>query len=760
MFDPYRKWLGIPESQRPPTHYQLLGISADEQDRDVINAAVMRQSAFVRNFQVGPHSAEATQVLNEIAAAKVCLLDPVKRAEYDRELASATLPKSVPPTVSHASGGLDNLRSSKVLGPLPVQPSSSPAPAMAPAAARSGGHPVVGMPRRLPTQSARRTRPFVLSPARRARRGPSVWLWGVPVGVMLAILLIVLTATRNSPSTADVAQTVLPAETKPAIQPQSSPQIDRTPPKEDPLSSGTIPTAPSAQVLEAPSLSATNARGATSQFSDSAAWTAESTLALPVPRNSSVVFARSGSPFVAIGPTVYNLDDGREVGQTGDHGGQFESQTLRALSDDGKFYAIARRGQVEVRRCQDGQNVSSLAGDWAAVRLEFLDFGSPGQLVTGVRSGDDEHLAEWDVATGKLLKKFAIESVNRNIMLSDDGRFVAVELPNEGIGAYDLLESPSKGNGKIYARFPIASLAGRALTINGFRFSPSSEELAAVCDDGARVLCWNNKAESVFQHSLGTDLPSLGMATSTYRGPVLEWQPGGRGWLLAGHAFLDRRARRVTWLLKSDFGSTIRHRFLDGDRLTAIRQTRDRHDLVDLKIPWKKIDESLTAMHRASTPAWLGPARQLSLQVQLGQVTGSPDQVETNLRTALAVRLAADKIGVGNDAPVQLVVEYAEEYTPSRTIAPRNVPGVRVNAPASQMSGSTSGRLKLRLQTTDMSKMFWTGSLVVDVNHTSGAESPRREINAELASRLQAMLLPYFLPKENNLLPLPVVISP
>ena len=74
MFDPYRKWLGIPDGQRPPSHYQLLGIAPDENDRDVINAAVVRQSAFVRTFQTGQHSKEATQLLNEIAAAKVFLL--------------------------------------------------------------------------------------------------------------------------------------------------------------------------------------------------------------------------------------------------------------------------------------------------------------------------------------------------------------------------------------------------------------------------------------------------------------------------------------------------------------------------------------------------------------------------------------------------------------------------------------------------------------------------------------------------------------
>lgn len=86
MFDPYRKWLGIPEDQRPPNHYQLLGIAPDERDPEVIEAAAVRQSAFVRNFQSGKYGAEATRLLTEIAAARLCLLDPAKRTRYDTEL--------------------------------------------------------------------------------------------------------------------------------------------------------------------------------------------------------------------------------------------------------------------------------------------------------------------------------------------------------------------------------------------------------------------------------------------------------------------------------------------------------------------------------------------------------------------------------------------------------------------------------------------------------------------------------------------------
>lgn len=96
MFDPYHKWLGIPEKLRPPTHYQLLGIGDEEDDRDVIQAAAMRQIAYVRNFQTGPHGDDATRLLNEIATACTCLVDPVKRAAYNATLRPAAAAQPPP----------------------------------------------------------------------------------------------------------------------------------------------------------------------------------------------------------------------------------------------------------------------------------------------------------------------------------------------------------------------------------------------------------------------------------------------------------------------------------------------------------------------------------------------------------------------------------------------------------------------------------------------------------------------------------------
>ncbi|MEJ5342595.1 MAG: hypothetical protein WHT09_13615 [Thermogutta sp.] len=85
-FDPYRKWLGIPPEEQPPNYYRLLGIPLFEGDPDVIINAADRQIGHVRRFQAGKYADACQRILNELAAARVCLLDPVRKREYDQRL--------------------------------------------------------------------------------------------------------------------------------------------------------------------------------------------------------------------------------------------------------------------------------------------------------------------------------------------------------------------------------------------------------------------------------------------------------------------------------------------------------------------------------------------------------------------------------------------------------------------------------------------------------------------------------------------------
>ncbi len=85
-FDPYRKWLGIPKREQPPNHYRLLALDWFEDDPEVIEAAADRQMAHVRTYQSGRHAEDSQRVLNELSAARVCLLNPEKKAAYDAQL--------------------------------------------------------------------------------------------------------------------------------------------------------------------------------------------------------------------------------------------------------------------------------------------------------------------------------------------------------------------------------------------------------------------------------------------------------------------------------------------------------------------------------------------------------------------------------------------------------------------------------------------------------------------------------------------------
>src|SRR5215469_4355 len=85
-FDPYRKWLGIPPAEQPPNHYRLLAIGLFEDDPDVIESAADQRMSHLRTFQAGAHSALSQKLLNEVAAAKVCLLSADPKAAYDAEL--------------------------------------------------------------------------------------------------------------------------------------------------------------------------------------------------------------------------------------------------------------------------------------------------------------------------------------------------------------------------------------------------------------------------------------------------------------------------------------------------------------------------------------------------------------------------------------------------------------------------------------------------------------------------------------------------
>ncbi len=82
----YYEWLSIAPEDQPPTLYRLLGVRTFEDKPNVIENAADRQMSHLRTFQSGKHSAESQKILNHVASARVTLLNPEKKEQYDKLL--------------------------------------------------------------------------------------------------------------------------------------------------------------------------------------------------------------------------------------------------------------------------------------------------------------------------------------------------------------------------------------------------------------------------------------------------------------------------------------------------------------------------------------------------------------------------------------------------------------------------------------------------------------------------------------------------
>ncbi|NLF73257.1 MAG: SUMF1/EgtB/PvdO family nonheme iron enzyme [Candidatus Anammoximicrobium sp.] len=226
-FDPYHRWLGIPPKHQPADHYRLLAIERFEDDPEVIADAAERQIAHVRRYALGPHQDISQRILNELAAAKVCLLNPDKKAEYDRKLREQVAPQDLPV-------------------PQVVPPSVSPLPpVVAPVGTRSE-MPAIGVngPGPVPVVTDRSRHPMRAGRARlpRSRRtqmsAVAVVGWAAGGGILLGLLAVVLWSLFSGRGVDDVAQAgrlkpssgqSLAAEPTPEVKPDAKPAKSDTP---------------------------------------------------------------------------------------------------------------------------------------------------------------------------------------------------------------------------------------------------------------------------------------------------------------------------------------------------------------------------------------------------------------------------------------------------------------------------------------------------------------------------------------------------
>lgn len=101
-FDPYYHWLGIDPAARPVNHYSLLGLPLFEADPARISAAADERMKLIRQYQAGPRGVYTQKLLNELARAKICLLNSVSKPAYDQALHQILYPPPIVPSATAA----------------------------------------------------------------------------------------------------------------------------------------------------------------------------------------------------------------------------------------------------------------------------------------------------------------------------------------------------------------------------------------------------------------------------------------------------------------------------------------------------------------------------------------------------------------------------------------------------------------------------------------------------------------------------------
>ena len=160
QFDPYHRWLGIPPKEQPPNHYRLLGIELFESDRNVIDSVATRHMSYLQEITNGPYVKEAQGLLNELSAARRCLLDSEKKAAYDTGLKAKLAPERKPPKAASPAKPPKAAKPSAPLSP-PKRPQEPPLT-------------VTDTAPRLPGKKAKREVSGKLGSGKRERQNPTI----------------------------------------------------------------------------------------------------------------------------------------------------------------------------------------------------------------------------------------------------------------------------------------------------------------------------------------------------------------------------------------------------------------------------------------------------------------------------------------------------------------------------------------------------------------------------------------------------------
>lgn len=473
-----------------------------------------------------------------------------------------------------------------------------------------------------------------------------------------------------------------------------------------------------------------------------------------------VVFAQHDAPFAIVGRDCWSITTGAKVGQIG-HDMERGSDRVRCLSVDGKRLAeVVDRTDVEIWSCEKGELLTTLKlATQSSLGVKFVAFLTPEKVLTANTNPFKSWIQVWDLANeNKQVKDFDAKRINQpqEATLSSDGKHLAIVEGGE-ILVYDTekgklvaqMEQPAKGAGFSPLRM-----------VSSLKFSPDGTELAAAADQGARLICWNSRAKVV----LDKPLAQMGLHDTIRARDAddLQWLPDASGWLIGGRWLIAKEPERVVWQLgdKWHAESDYTH-FLDKDRLLLKMGTGKEEHLIDIPIPWPRINASLAAM-KDNAPALIRPGQGVSIQVKLGDIRlADAEQTKQALQKAAQEKLQQSGIRVGDGQPTIFFIYYQEKAGDQVAVYQRNNRFDFRGQDTGQRVQDTRGELQISLWESGAKEPLWKASLKP---HSSSSytdaiteQTVRDSMFNSAVAQLKTQFFPYFLPKDQSLLALPAV---
>ncbi|MEX2027207.1 MAG: hypothetical protein WEH44_07895, partial [Pirellulaceae bacterium] len=442
----------------------------------------------------------------------------------------------------------------------------------------------------------------------------------------------------------------------------------------------------------------------------------------------------------------------------------------------GKFFAATDKGAnqteatVMVWNTESGQKVFEIPG-FKEKSYQYLVVSRNKYLILGGRHSHE--LEVWDIEAKKQAKVLATplrRVEDDKLAFTSDGRFFAC-VAEDGIGTVTtatgkvagMMQNPVGGvrtsipkgkNPVVDANRFKADMENRFVRgrIDSIAFSFNNQELAAVSrHEPARMFIWNTAGKLV---------ETVPLPRAACRQKRLLWLPDGSGWVIDGN-FIDRKTKRVVAAIRQTFTPELQLHLVDLNNVLATAGQRTE-TLTTRTIPWKEIRASLAKLEEGAD-AYISPKHPVTVALEMQNVRAAPEQVQQLIYDAVVKRLARDSIQVQLDQPTMLVLRYAEKAGDRVAVYARQSPWDFRGTDTGQRVTESEGSIVVELLGNQGKELLWRDVVQAWNSRTFTSDvsddKVRQSMLQNLAWRLDSLAIPYYMPKSEEEVALPVVLD-